>query len=145
MTFPTSASLGEAWMNAKMVAKAIKARADIMRASASIMRMEVLVYLDTLADSLAALSAYASMPGMLAYAQQQQNNPALDLAAEWVAMKTQIEATQTWITGNFPHDSNGYAAVYSFDVNKRFVEVPLTAPQLSAFKSQLALLSATIE
>lgn len=146
MAFPGTSvqSLAEAWSHARQTATAIKNRADLMVNSASVTRMQVLIYLNSLADALAALAIDAAMPGLAAYAQEQQANPALNIATEYAAMRTQIIATQDWIVANFPKDASSIAAVYSFDANKRYADVNLTAGQLTAFKTQLAALSATI-
>lgn len=146
MAFPSTSarSLTEAWSHARRVAGAIKGNAESLRAAAAVTRMELLIYLNVLADALASLTAVAATPGLAAYAQQQQNDPALDIAAEFAAMRVQLIATQNWIINNFPKDSTGNAAVYSFDANKKFADVPLTAGQLTALRAQLALLSGTI-
>jgi hypothetical protein len=82
-----------------------------------------------------------SGPG--AYAKTQVNDPKLDIAAEYTTMRTQLVATQDWIVNELPGDG-GELRVYTFDVNKRFADVILTAPQLSSFKTQLNALIATV-
>lgn len=147
MAFPgtSNQSLEAVWSRSKATSGAIKDRADAMIASTSVTRRAVLDYLNGLADALAALAIYAATPGIAAYAQAQENKPTLNVSTEYVAMRTQIIAVQDWIVANFPKDASGNAAVYSFDANKRFADVNLTAGQLTAFKAQLSALSATIE
>jgi hypothetical protein len=67
----------------------------------------------------------------------------VDIAAEYTAMKAQLIATQDWLVANFPN-TTGELRVYTFDANKRFADINLTAPQLSSFKTQLGSLIATV-
>ena len=85
-----------------------------------------------------------STPGLLEYARNELNDQAIDLAAEFISMRTQIVATQDWIVANFPKDTANNLSVYSFDANKRFIDINLTAGQFAAFQTQLKLLIGTI-
>lgn len=62
------------------------------------------VYLST-QNSL--LSSYAAVPGIAAYAQTQLGNATLNIATAYAAMQSALQATITWITTNFPADTNG--------------------------------------
>lgn len=137
-------TLRTSWDGITEKASRVKQTASAMVAASSITRRAVLDYANSLADSLATLDAYVTTPGLLAYARNELNDATVDLAAEFTAMRTQLVATQDWMVANFPKDASNNLAVYSFDVNKRFADINLTAGQLTAFKSQLNLLIGTI-
>lgn len=146
MAFPASGkvTLRTAWEGVTNSATIIKRTASDMAAAADVTRKKVLDYQNSLADNLAILDAYSATPGLLAYAQNELNNATIVLATEFTTMRTQIVATQDWIVANFPKDASNNLAVYSFDVNKRYADINLTAGQLTAFKTQLNILTATI-
>lgn len=146
MAFPGlgKSSLSYVWSSVKSTAGRIKDVGGQLTAATSVTRKSALDYQNFLADSLAALNTWSATPGLLAYAQNEENNPTLDLVAEYTAMKNSIVALQDWLVTNFPKDASGNLAVYSFDVNKRFADINLTAGQLTAYKSQVNTLVATI-
>jgi hypothetical protein len=144
--FPSSNTqdLASAWAAMRTQAARVKATADALRGMSQVTRMQVLEYANRLALDLASLTTNAAVPGLAQYATGEMNNPSLDLAAEYTTMRAQIVATQDWIVTNFPKDGSGNLAVFSFTEGKMYADVNLTGPQLSAFKAQLANLSATI-
>lgn len=149
MPFPGTSlnSLQSKWDTIKQTSGSIKDRSSLLNGLASITRAAVLNYAVFLADALQTLdakTANANTNGLLEYARSQENNPTLDLAGLYSTMRTQIVATQDWIVTNFPN-TTGELRVYTFDVNKRYVDIVLTAPQLSSFKTQLQALIATID
>lgn len=149
MAFPGNSvtSLAGKWSSIKDASGRIKDQCTLLNAASSITRRRGLEFQNFLADSLAsldALTAGAGSNGLLAYAQAQENNPSLDLVATYNAMRTQLVAAQDWMVANFPN-TTGELRVYSFDGNKRYADINLTAPQLSAFKTQLTNLAATID
>lgn len=148
MAFPGNSvtSLAGKWDLITSHTGTLKNRCVALNAKAAITRVEVLVFQNQLADtldSLATLIANATTNGLLEYAREQVNNPSLDLTAEYNAMRTQLIACQDWVVANFPA-TTGELRVYSFDGNKRYANVDLTAGQLSAFKTQLTNLANTI-
>lgn len=144
MAFPSDSSLDldTAWASLRATAGRMKSQAVAMAAAANVTRRAALEYANALADYLAAFNLYTAVPGLAAYAQQ-QTGTAIDIVAEFTAMRTQLVATQDWLVANFPATS-GELRVYSFDANKRFADINLTAPQLAAFKTQLNALAATV-
>jgi hypothetical protein len=145
MAFPSDTALDieTAWVNLRASAGRMKATASSYSAASSLTRKQVLDFGNALADYLAQFNSYTAVPGLGAYAKTQVNDPNLDIAAEYNTMRTQLQATQDWIVANFPA-TGGELRVYTFDVNKRFADVLLTAPQLSSFKTQLNALIATV-
>ena len=150
MPFPGTSlnSLESKWSTIKQTAGSVKDRSNFLNSATTLSRIAVLNYAVFLADSLQTLdakTANATTNGLLEYARSQENNPTLDLQATFTTMRTQIVATQDWIVANFPKDAANNLPVYAFDVNKRYVDVFLTAPQLTSFKTQLQALIATID
>lgn len=146
MAFPASGkvTLRQAWEGILSNAIRIKRMAQELVASPSITRRTVLDFENALTDSLATLDSYTSTQGLLAYAQNELNDATINLAAEYTTMRTQIVATQDWIVANFPKDASSNLAVYSFDVDKKYIDIILTTGQLAAVKTQLNALIATI-
>jgi hypothetical protein len=145
MAFPsdTALDLETAWNGLRACAGRMKATASAFSAAASITRRQVLDFANALADYLALFNSYTAVPGLQAYAKTQVNDPNMDIAAEYTTMKAQLQATQDWVVNNFPATA-GELRVYTFDVNKRYADVLLTAPQLSSFKTQINALIATV-
>lgn len=149
MAFPSNATTTNArkWSDIKDITGRIKTTCVSHNAAASIRRREVLEFGNALADNLAALdslSANASTNGLLEYARAQENNASLDLVAEFNTMRNAIVTMQNWIVNNFPKSATNELQVYLFDVNKRFTDINLDAGQLSAYKTQVNALAATI-
>jgi hypothetical protein len=145
--FPASGkvTLAKAWGQVTGTAAYIKQSAIDLSGASSISRMEVLRFGNLLADALARLEQYAATPGLADYATNELNDPSIDITAEYVTMRTEIVATQDWIVSNFPRDTSNNLVVFSFDVSKKFTDITLTAPQLTAFMSRLTALIATID
>lgn len=138
-------SLAAKWSQIKDTAGRIKNRSLVLIASVSVTRKEALDYANYLADALNTLNtltANATTNGLLEYAREQENNSDLDLVTEYNTMQAQLIETQDWLVANFPN-TGGELLVYIFN-NKRYTDVNLTAPQLTAFKIQLNALAATI-
>lgn len=149
MAFPSNSTTTPArkWFDIKDITGSIKTTCVNHNAAAVIKRREVLEFANALADKLAALDALtanATTNGLLDYARAQENNPTLDLAAEFTTMRNAIVATQNWIVNNFPKSATSELQVYVFDVNKRFADINLDSTQLSAYKTQINALSVTI-
>lgn len=144
MAFPSDSSLdlATAWAGIRAVAGRMKAQAVTMGNSVDITRRTALDYANALADYLVDFDRYAAVSGLATYAQE-QTGTAINIVTEFNAMRAQLVATQDWLVANFP-ETTGELRVYSFDANKRFADINLTATQLSAFKTQLTALAATV-
>jgi len=117
-------------------------------AQSAITRKAALDMANILADRLAVLdtlTANAGTNGLVAYTQAQCGNVSRDVVAEYSACRAQIAAVQSWLVANFPKDASGNLVVYGFNGASKFVDIPLSAGELSAFKTQLTNLSATID
>lgn len=148
MAFPGNSvtSLAAKWQQIKDTSGRIKNECVFLNAAAAVTRKRALDFGNFLADALAllnTLTANATTNGLLEYARSQENNPTLDLTTEYTTMRTQLVATQDWLVANFPN-TTGELRVYTFDANKRYADINLTAGQLSSFKTQINALAATI-
>lgn len=144
MAFPSdnTLDLATAWAGIRAAAGRMKAQAQTLHGAASVTRRQALDCANALADYLATFTTYTAVEGLAAYAQEQTDS-AVDIVAEYQAMRTALIAVQDWLVANFPN-TTGELRVYTFDGNKRFADINLTAGQLSAFKTQLASLIATV-
>lgn len=140
--FPASGvtTLAKAWNQVTSTATALKQHSVYLNNAASITRMVILNFGNTIADALERLDQYSAASGLEAYAKNELHDVTLNIAAEYTAMRTQIVALQDWIVTNFPKDTSGNLVVYYFDAGKRYVDIELTSAQLSAFKTQLKAL-----
>ena len=91
------------------------------------------------------LVANASTNGFLEYVRVEENATTYDLSADHATFRVQLDATITWVATNFPKDATGGWADYVTGVDSSPQPRPLTAPQMTAFKSQMSLLSTTIK
>jgi len=144
MSFPGSGttSLAGTWANLQAAAGRVKDKSAFLAAQGSLTRRAVLEHQNYLLDIRAQMEVFAAAPGLQAYAQNEINNPSLNLATEYVAMRNAIDALLAWLVTNFPNTS-GELRVYSF-ASQRVTDINLTAPELSAYKTQLNTLVATI-
>jgi len=152
MAFPsatgTTASLGNAWEKATQTASMIKQRAQAVRAASaagSIGASQILDMLVLFAQCKTTLTAAAAVPGVAAYAQEQVNNPALDVAGAFSAMVTQLDATRDWVTTNFPKDGSGYLLDRTLGEDGRWIDRQFSSATLATFRTVLDALIATID
>ena len=143
--FPASGktTLANAWNMITGTASNVRKHATSLTLASSISRMACLDLANSLSSYLATLDTYAATPGLATYAKNELNDPAIDIAAEFMVMRVQIVATQDWIVANFPKDASNNLPVYAFS-GTMYVDVMLTAPEMAAFKTQLGALIATI-
>lgn len=123
MPFPSylgASDLDGAWKTVREQAGVVKLAAQKLRsdtAVGSVTGTSIIDFAQQLADSRGRLAEAAAVPGIEAYARNQINDPTLDLAAEYTAMVTQINATIAWVRTNFPQDANNYLLYVKLDAN----------------------------
>lgn len=144
--FPSSgATLADKWTRIQSDAARLKSRSQTLVAAAQITRREALEYQNALLDiraDLETLTAGAASNGLQAYAQAQINDGALNVATEYTTMRNALDALTSWLVTNFPN-TTGELRVYTF-VSSRVTDIQLTAGELTAYKTQLSNLIATI-
>lgn len=129
-------------------AATVKREAEALRASSlvgSVGSSAILGWMTRLADYRAELVRYAATPGLAAYAQAQINDPALDIVAEWNAMRTQMDAARDWAIANFPKDGSNWLLASQLNVHGRTMDRQFSTASLAAFRTQLDALIATID
>jgi hypothetical protein len=149
MAFPSQTDAATAWQVIRSTAAEIKARSTSLNAlslAGSVGASVLLDYLDWLLDRRADLAAYASTPGLAAYAQGQVNNPSLNITTEFTAMTGAIDDLRTWMTTNFPQNGTGtaYLQAHTFDANGRKVDRLFSTAALATFRTNLQAVIATI-
>lgn len=152
MAFPSStgtkASLAAAWTSATDWASRVKSSCTSVRNSSSAgpIGASQIWFIDTLLfDARAAFQSISDIPGIAAYAQEQVNDPTLNVATEFASMVAQIDATRTWINTNFPKDGSGFLLDRTRDSSARFVDRQFSTATLATFRTVLDELIATID
>lgn len=153
MAFPSTTgtkpdTLANAWEGARGVAAQVKSRAAGLKAQSlagDVGSSAILDFVTGLADAKVLLTRYAAAPGLAAYAQAQVNDNALDVAASFTAMSTQIDACGAWVIANFPKDGSGYLLAKQFNGGGRTVDRQFNTASLAGFRTQLDALIATID
>lgn len=148
MAFPASSqALANAYALIKGRANGIKSETVQLRnasAAGTILAERIIGYVAMLARSKLELASLADTPGLVAYAQAQENNVNLDISVEYTAMLEQINATISWITTNFPQDASGYKLAFQLGADGTLNWRSFSSASLATFRSQLDALSATI-
>ena len=89
------------------------------------------------------ITSLTTTPGLGAYAQQQKNNAALDVVAEFNTMLAALTNVTNWIANNFPKDANGFLLAQTLGAT-RPTDRTFTTAELATFRTQLDALIATI-
>jgi hypothetical protein len=151
MAFPSTAgtapeALSVAWVRAMSIAGAIKTDTQAIRAQSlagDVGASRILNHLTFLADQKVALQAIAALPGIGAYAQAQLNDNTLNVATEFNAMISAMDAVRDWVIANFPA-SGGYIQAQQLQANGRTSDRQFTTVMLANYRTQLDALIATI-
>ena len=153
MSFPTNTGTrktgpAQAWESIKGTFGQVKVNTANLRndsAAGDIAADRVTRYVAMLSDSLDNLAAAVSVPGLLAYAQEQLNDPAFQVVTEYTAARNEMTACRDWIVANFPADGGGYLLYHSFGVGGRITVRTFAPAVLAGLRTQLDLLLATLD
>jgi acetyl-CoA carboxylase beta subunit len=142
-------NLSEVWTLARMMAAQVRMRAASLSASAagaSTSAAMVLDFATFLADARFELNKASQVAGIGAYAQAQINDATVNVATEFNAMMSAIDAVTASITGAFPKDAQGRLLFLTFtaDGSGRNTSSAFTAAQMASVKIALDALVATI-
>jgi hypothetical protein len=147
MAFPSQTDAATAWQVIRSTAAAIKVRSvglNTLSLAGSVGSSALLDYLQWLLDRRADLAAYAATPGLAVYAQDQVNNPSLNITTEFNAMTAAIDNLRAWMTTNFPKNGGGFLLSHTFDGAGRLVDRLFTTGDLATFRTELQAVIATI-
>jgi hypothetical protein len=152
MAFPSSTgtknSLADVFVRTQKTAAQIKARVSELntRAAAGNVSAWDFVQLSTyLADARAVFVAAQAVPGIGPFAQDQCNDPALNIGAEFTAMMTALDALRASINTQFPKDGSGYLLFVTLDANGRYVYRQLTPAQTATIRTNMTTFIGTID
>lgn len=137
-----------AWESARNAASGIKQQAQNLKdrsLAGNVGSSAILGFITYLADQKLRLLQLAAVPGLAAYAQQQVNDPTLDVAAAFNAMVAQLDALRDWVITNFPKDVGNFLLAQQFQADGRTVDRQFSTAALSGFRAQLDALLATID
>lgn len=151
MAFPSSAgakdSLANVFTRVQHAAARVKSLCSDLntRAAAGNVSAKDFMELATyLADARQVFVASRTVPGIGPFAQEQCNDPALDIAAEFTAMMSALDTALASIVSGFPKDGSGYLLYTTFDANGRYVYRQLNPAQTAAIRTNLTALVAAI-
>ena len=87
----------------------------------------------------------AAVPGLSQYAKDQYNDQALDIVAEYNAMKAAAEGVRDWIFGAIPTDAGSGAALLEvYDQGGNPTDITSTVGQTSGFRAAADVFLATV-
>lgn len=152
MAFPAAngsafpVALDAAWVGARQAAASLQSQCTTLNAQIAAGNVSGQSIITSLSFFIAInnqLTAYAAVPGIAAYAQQQVNNVSLDVAGAFSGMQAALVAVGNWIVNNFPKDTGGFAQAFTLTIAGPQWATFSTA-QLSGLATLLTALSATI-
>lgn len=149
MAWPASAqnlNNGLAMVNA--TANKLRGRVQTLSAASAVGATSRQQYLDlqrSLDEAISTWVAVAALPGIVAYAREQFDNPAMDVAAEFAAMRNAAITLRDWINTNFPRDATTQAVlVYTYSSSGVPTELTFTTGQTAVFRTQASAFTTTI-
>ena len=153
MAFPSDIGtkaddLARVWMWARGRSGAVKKAAENLRtlaAAGTASASNLLDFATFLADARVDLVKYSGIPGIEAYAQQQINDPTLDLDNAFSTMIAAMDGCRDWIVANFPKEGNGYLLAQTILANGRQQDRVFSSAQTTGLQSALTVLIATID
>lgn len=154
MAFPSASGTkqfvhADTWQASRNTASTVKQRSQTVRnasAAGPISAKDIIDLATILADADAFFATAAAVPGIQAYVRNQIDDQTFDLAANFTAMRNEIQATVTWIKNNFPKDLiNNWLFALTFTAEGRFQWRTLTTAQTAGLRTQLDNLIATID
>jgi hypothetical protein len=131
-------------------ATALRVRANltsVRNASAAgpIARQQVIDVQRDLARGVERLTTLSTTPGLAAYAQEQFNNPSLNVAAEFTTMLAAMVSLRDWVFANFPKDAgSGAWLVYSYDANGVATSLTFSSADLAQWRTRVDAVAAAI-
>lgn len=148
MAFPASTQTqADALEKVRSAAIQLKKNAQQVRdktAAGSVEASIIISLLNAVRETIIVFDDVAAIPGIDAYVQAQYDDNALDVSAEFSAMRAEAVNVKDWIVANIPIDTDGYVLLQSFDADGKLVWREFTSAQTSDLRTQLDNLIATI-
>jgi len=105
---------------------------------------EVLAAADNLKSFRDQLNDIRSIAGIAAYAKVQEDNPALDVVAEFIALIAAIDAAITEIVATLPKDVNGWLLVNKINADGSLTPRNFTGAQLAGLITKMDAIVAAV-
>lgn len=149
MTYPASSqTLADALAGINRTALSAKTQAQTfsaMSAAGPVSRVSVLELQRIIASAITRLDQLSGTPGLVQYARDQFNNQALDIVAEFTAMRAAMITLRDWINANFPRDATTQAVLtHTYDIDGNPSLLTFTTVQLDPLRTQIADFAATV-
>lgn len=149
MAYPASqTAAADAFAQINRTAIGVKAQAtDLSTRSAAgpIPRHEVLELQRVCASAASRLQQLSTTPGLVAYAREQLDQPALDVAGEFAAMRSALIGLGDWINLNFPREAATQAVLtHTVDASGTYTPLMFSTAQLSQLRTHIATFGATV-
>lgn len=141
--------LATAWNVIRNAAGDIKQQSQQLRdlaAANNVPGSRITTWLANMASLQTTLDTMTAVTGMAAYAQAQTNDPTLDIAAAYTAMKNALTAARSWVLANYPKDVNGYLLDTKLNATTGVPEARLFTPaETAGLRTQLDAVIASID
>ena len=121
---------------------AVTAQANL--AAGNISANAVISVLTHMTGSIAVFDLISAIPGLAAYAQNEENDGGYDVAAEFTAMRIEAIGTRDWILTNFPTAASGEIIKDTLQSDGSITVRQFTPAETAGLQSALGLLISTI-
>lgn len=139
MAYPASTNtLKAAFDQANGVAVRMKRHATTLldrSAAGTVPRMDVVQFMRDLHQAIVIWDATRAITGIVEYARTEFAQPTLDVAGEFLAMRTAAATLRDWIYNNFPKDANGLALIATLQSDGTLSDAGFTTAQLATFRT----------
>ncbi len=139
--------LGRAYQKVQIEAinlRAFAVQAQANLAAGNISANSVISVLTRMTGSIAVFDSVSSIPGLVAYAQNEENDGGYDVVAEFSAMRIEAIGTRDWILTNFPTAASGEIIKDTLENDGSITVRQFTPAETAGLQSALGLLIATI-
>ena len=104
----------------------------------------VLVTMQDIRRAKVDLQNSAAIPGIVQYAQDQENDPTYDVVGEFTALIALIDAVIDSVTLTFPTDAGGFLLEKKFAPDGTYTFGTFTGPQLANLRTALDAIAAVV-
>ncbi len=139
--------LGRAYASVQVDAARLRSfavAAQQQMAAGSVSANAVVQVLGRMKDSITLWAQVTAMPGIAAYARNEEDDVGYDIVAEFLAMDIEARGTRDWILTNFPTAVSGEILKDTMEVNGDITVRQFTPAETAGLQSALGLLIATI-
>ena len=121
---------------------AVAAQAQL--AAGNVSANAVINVLTRITGAIAVFDSVSAIPGLAAYAQNEENDGGYNVTAEFTAMRTEAIGTRDWILTNFPTAPSGEIIKDTLEPDGSITVKQFTPAETAGLQSALGLLIATV-